>query len=1410
MDRLNLTAPISPSIRSKRDNAELAKKSVGQSGRINSCENLLRKKLDESSFRKSRSYESLDSNAIHRCFKHAKLVELNNNIEENEITDIINDLVLVNAAPTLVTVLIKPEDNSENRETKIEEIGSNAEVPIDTKHEEKLNYPEALANPVKRLPDSIDHEERSNSDDIAKVPSESRGSYENVRKSAGPPSARSSSTVRPKPKFRKQDSIDVITLPKSTSLRASQKFGSVEDFGIQRDYHPLPLERSQTNLEKRPLASSRGKKLNNIKEIDDSRSSNKQFTAIYAGKHDAIWKALRGSSNKNGFERKDSNESDKVISSSSNLATAKGRNFARTSLDELKRKTSKDSSSSSSKEEQIAISNLVHNKSLQRRKSSTDQEINSPSRFHTPIQRGNRRTEIIAAVTQRLYTNKKHSEDSSSTTTTTTPLSNVRSPPESNADFKLSLAASAARMKLQEISRKMLAKRRRVSVDTQTENLQTMRVKDIATITEVVSQDASVWTDKDFTEMWEDRSERYSLPTRRVKEIAVSTDKPKIPIIRRRDMASLTNDFNEYGFDAYSPCTDSGVLSDDAYSCGEICSRVKSEDLASPRKIASTESSTNTILTSSLHSFGVQTQLRDPDGNEYLAFCNKPCCTAIARECRRCGNKAAQPSDENSIVSISLNDIISLTIDGSSILQSNISFVDDDSESVEELRETRYLRDNAAQTDEREISSREPENTCYWTNFINNKPSKAQIDHKLLKFENIIQKQMSSAAICSEAESCVWNFAPNAKTEKSITFTKSLGTLFIPDTRDIATEVCSEKPNDDGLSFKLFNGRKIDAEDGDEGKEITRSSNSLEYSPETVIYNDFWKNWTIVKARRKVRNNEIGTDELGIDNAPIYNNKTKRINYDAPALVGQKFHYNLESKNTLDAEYNFSDDSLDCCDVRINDTGHVTSMKESQTSINDLKYSSLRYRVPKIHDVNGSAYCNDLDSFKCSSDFFSKSKSTRDEPYFYNENSVNVNSKIFIKKEQSNAASLGLNNTERQESQNTLSDTTLENKNMRCKKIIVEAKSKTSDKDSISTDSLNDDIQTYIDDIVSYICNVKRGEGKISIADKFALDVKEERFVEKCHLPKVSGEEEDYPSKDFRKTDDIIIPIESYLHCLKAIRNLENRIDQINCKYSKCNCKKYKTYNEPSNAKFGSYYPWRKEESLMARKTGITLTRDAKVFQVSNIELPIDRMSYLKNRQSCEHRTKQFLQCRNEYLDNGHNCNSPRQIHNVKCFNFNRFTRRANNINFLRNRREYHLMRENLKLKANLNFIKNGVKTIDFTARHIPCRCNLLDICTFSNDNRCSFTRINNPDIHRRHSSCCHINLIHDNSYGKRFFSDFNNIRDIDSTRTDYFESDACVRDRMTRCSDSRTTFFKLLFERRKIVKNSRSTNASI
>lgn len=100
-------------------------------------------------------------------------------------------------------------------------------------------------------------------------------------------------------------------------------------------------------------------------------------------------------------------------------------------------------------------------------------------------------------------------------------------------------------MRLQEISKKMLAKRRRICVDTQTENLSTIRVRDVAITVEepkVFLKDVSILTD-----IYEEYHNilPFDKFVPRVKEMSTTTqDLPNSSVIKFKDAANFTEDPN--------------------------------------------------------------------------------------------------------------------------------------------------------------------------------------------------------------------------------------------------------------------------------------------------------------------------------------------------------------------------------------------------------------------------------------------------------------------------------------------------------------------------------------------------------------------------------------------------------------------------------------------------------------------------------------------------------------------------------------------------------------------------------------------------------------------------------------------------------------------------------------------------
>nr|XP_031825324.1 centromere-associated protein E-like [Nomia melanderi] len=776
-EELNIESNAKGQAESKTEEQQLPK-SVTPLRRSTSTESLAI--IDPgSSLKRFGSYEFLGSkDRLGGGYNRAKVTELND--EEDEVNEI-HESVFVDI-PTLVAVLIKPDDSLQESSAQIEEICSDEAVEdgIDVEFIDTGNDREPFEDADK--PESIDHDERSSSVNSCHA----SGDYEiDVYRTSSFSRVKSASKLNEKPKFRKQDSVDLLSVSLPTNIHTSKKFGSVET--IHKKKEPVfSLERSHTNLERRSAVPERAKKLNNIREIEDQKIVNKN-----------LW-------GKELLQRKGSNDSDKSLKESSNQIVAKGKGHARKpSLECLKRKTSKDSSSSSSKDEQILISSLTREKLLHR-KDSIDQESSS-SKTHTPIQRA-KRAEIVAAVTERLYSAKKPPDDASG----------VRSPPEGTE------VKSLARMKLQEISRKMLGKRRRVCVDTQTECSRTVRMRDTASLTEtpeINRQDVAVLTeDHEGCEIVTDKK-----PVLRVKEMSTLTDKPRTDIVRCKDVASLVNDLDEFEYDIHSPRNDSGILSDDTQNYAE--SNLSSTEVSdvcpmSGRGIPHADSSTNTLY-SSCRSFAVQTprsSLSDQRRIESKApACLRQCCNPEP------GNLSSIGSAEKSVISISLPDTISITIESTNVLESRIAVLDN----TDQERKSR-TRDGEVQTDETKDPRGEADRFK-----DESRSTLGQPDARVFRIENIFQDPNSVSRRTDVA-------VDGARMRKSITFRNSLGTSYVSQSREndaVDLESNGKGFIRDGLITEAFITKKRSF-----GKGFDR-----------VVHEDSWRKWPAPEQASKIR-----------------------------------------------------------------------------------------------------------------------------------------------------------------------------------------------------------------------------------------------------------------------------------------------------------------------------------------------------------------------------------------------------------------------------------------------------------------------------------------------------------------------------------------------------------------------------
>jgi len=877
---------------SERSNSDLKPSQASPIRRFNSSESVTTCETGSSgSIRKFNSCEQLRSLDRFGGYNRARVTEIND--EEDEVVDEINESVFVDI-PTLVAVLIKPDDNLHESSVQIEEICADevqedsidADFGIEAGNEE---YDESTTK-------LDDDDNRSNSTNSCNVPDDQEINE------VSPECSRSSV------EGGKQDSVD---LPSSSNLNVSRKFGSID--GISKSREPaLGLQRSQTNLERRPALAERAKKLNNIREIDDRK----------AGGKSAAWRAIGNASNKDHLQRKSSNESDKSAKDfNSGKATGIGR---RPSLESLKRKTSKDSSSSSSKDEQILISSLTRDKLL-RRKNSLEHEAGA--RQHTTIQRV-KRAEIVAAVTERLYSSRKHTEESNMASNS---ASGTRSPPE-GTDVKLSSSSSSltARSRLQEISRKMLLRRRRINVDTQTEAASTLRVRDAASLTEeprIILQDVAVLTDdhEDCAINRDALVADHRLPVLRVKNVATLTDRPRVDIFRYKDAETLANDLD---FDDYESRNDSRVLSEDSVrSYAEQFCHSEGD-----RRTLCTDSSTNTSLTSSVRNSAVQTMRPEATVDQWKARSVEN--TGCARCCnmRETGQPAAaSSSSERNVISISLPDMINITIESTNGLESRVAMVE--SADVAEEKPKLVFNDEQCQTDEHVDGEAERSSLMN----LALRSTATQADGRVFRIENIFEdpKSKNHREMTTDPKRKV-------ATKKSVTFRNSLGTSSIIGARETEAEW-----NGGHIDDACYRKRTILK--GGLTRAFIAKKRSCSSSPRRpahrLIRHDLWRNWTLPRPEKSPglvdsetrtfsdRGNPNSGLRDSVDSPPRMNGEgtsadeaTKEPTSESSRSDSRRTK--ASAKSLLAREHNFSDDSLDDDEI----AGHVSADAETANS----------------------------------------------------------------------------------------------------------------------------------------------------------------------------------------------------------------------------------------------------------------------------------------------------------------------------------------------------------------------------------------------------------------------------------------------------------------------------------------------
>lgn len=845
-------------------------------------------------------------------YNRARVTEIND--EEDEI----DEPVFVDI-PTLVAVLIKPDDDSLHESSaRIEEICSDEvqEGSIDAHFIETGN--DEYEEPTAKL-DDRDSERGNSTDSCNNVPDVDREIDEvqgergvSSERTASPSiAARSAGRGRSRGRFSKQNSIDDLS---SCNLNVSRKFGSIE--AISKSKEPsVGLQRSQTNLEKRPVLADRGKKLNNIREIDDRGKGR-------SGKS-GIWRATGNLGSKDlHLQRKSSNESDKSLKDS-NSGKATGYGIVRKpSLENLRRKTSKDSSSSSSKEEQILVSSLAGGDKLLGRKDSFDHETTTASgpKHHTAIQRV-KRAEIVAAVTERLYSSRKHTEESNMANNS---ASGTRSPPPEGTDVKITgntgntgSSGLTARSRLQEISRRMLLRRRRINVDTQTEETaSTLRLRDAASLTDeprVMLRDAAVLTDdhadcavRNAPDALSDRR----LPVLRVKDAATLTDRrPPTDVLRCKDAESLTD------FDL-----DFDYAESDPSSAHVSRQRFCHPEMAIGRRTTCTDSSTNTFVTPATDSAAQTTRPRvtvdrSRETNSESGCCSR-CCKHLTREADR---RAPASSPEKNVVSISLPDMISITIESTNALESRIAAMVGTDVPIE-ARPRLVLNDKESQTDEH-VGSEAEESSL--TDLAFGSTQATQADGRVFRIENIFEDPKSKTGHEARRE---------AATRKSVNLRNSLGTCSLIGIMETGTEI----EWDGSRAEDAYHVGKRAIPKGGLTRAFIAKRRGCSFSPRRpahrLVRHDLWKNWTVpgagppgpVEPRTAFRPSVLrrsNTDLAPIDHrssrtsgectsADKTANEPTRGSSGGRARSSRKTKV-AATKDPLEHDHSFTDDSLD-------------------------------------------------------------------------------------------------------------------------------------------------------------------------------------------------------------------------------------------------------------------------------------------------------------------------------------------------------------------------------------------------------------------------------------------------------------------------------------------------------------------
>ncbi|KAK0164645.1 hypothetical protein PV328_003247 [Microctonus aethiopoides] len=357
-----------------------------------------------------------------------------------------------------------------------------------------------------------------------------------------------------------------------------------------------------------------------------------------------------------------------------------------------------------------------------------------------------KRTRIGVPATERLYSCEK---PPGNTNTTSSPASDTCS--REDSEIKL---GTPTRMRLQEISRKMLAKRRRICVDTQTDSAATILMKDAsisAIEPKIISKDVSVLTD---------RHENYdillpcNIPILRVKEVATSTSDSPPPkqLILLKDASNITDSFdNDNQSLDFQTSTNCNLPGNDT---SNLFPRTNEKNIEMLEMIAT---SSNTDIVDRLVNVSSQTKRQHKNDDCIVKCCERTMSLIPSNDtdyqsfnCKshhRSNACSERHQTERNIISIVLPDMINITIEAYNMLESKIQVFDTNDQNEEDgliQVEKKEFFETYIPTDENFYEYRTQDLET------NPKSNNYQEDTKTFKINNIFQNKYGGISRFSE------------------------------------------------------------------------------------------------------------------------------------------------------------------------------------------------------------------------------------------------------------------------------------------------------------------------------------------------------------------------------------------------------------------------------------------------------------------------------------------------------------------------------------------------------------------------------------------------------------------------------------------------------------------------------------